>query len=251
MPVVDQSRMIDAGPEASQAVADHGLSTGKKGFTLVELLVVIGIIALLISMLLPALNKARNTAVRTQCASNIRQLGTFWHLYANDHKGFFPNTGMNYNLEMFLWEQRQTFVDKYGVSDGKFFFCPRSFYPHADYWNYQITYYPPKDIMIAGYMFWPAQANNTSAMTVSWDLAAGTNLPPLVKNSDRRAAEIPLAFDFTMYSSSEGYKLASHMEGGQKPAGGNVLYGDGHAVWKRFENMTRAGSPYPTYDPYF
>ena len=64
----------------------------RKGFTLVELLVVIGIIALLISILLPSLNRARETANRVKCGSNMRQIGQAILLYANENKGNYPRT---------------------------------------------------------------------------------------------------------------------------------------------------------------
>jgi len=63
----------------------------RRGFTLVELLVVIGIIAVLIAILLPALSKARKTARTTACLSNLRQMGNAWVMYLSDSKGKLPD----------------------------------------------------------------------------------------------------------------------------------------------------------------
>jgi prepilin-type N-terminal cleavage/methylation domain-containing protein len=62
----------------------------QRGFTLVELLVVIAIIAVLIAILLPVLSKVKQAANRTACMSNLRQLSMAYHLYAGENKGYMP-----------------------------------------------------------------------------------------------------------------------------------------------------------------
>src|SRR3954469_9360512 len=64
--------------------------TARRGFTLVELLVVIGIIAVLISVLLPVLGSARKSAYKVKCLSNLRQLSDGYKLYQVDAKGWWP-----------------------------------------------------------------------------------------------------------------------------------------------------------------
>lgn len=70
----------------------------RRAFTLVELLVVIGIIAVLMGMLLPALSKATLHAKSVQCASNMRQVGTSLLMYANENKGWLFPLGPNVPL---------------------------------------------------------------------------------------------------------------------------------------------------------
>jgi len=65
----------------------------RAGFTLIELFVVIAIIALLASMLLPALSKAREMGRRVKCASNLRNIGLVSLMYVEDWDGWLPYTG--------------------------------------------------------------------------------------------------------------------------------------------------------------
>ena len=98
------------------------------GFTLVELLVVIGIIALLISILLPSLAKAREAANRIKCASNQRSVGQAILMFANDNKGRIPASQMTkfngpYWGEWMALSDYLALVDRYGASP-RLFECP-------------------------------------------------------------------------------------------------------------------------------
>ena len=91
------------------------------GFTLIELLVVISIIALLISILLPALGAAKDTARNIQCLSNIRQHGTMLEMYGSDNGGRMPpkeivaSDGTTTDASVYLWSGAQGTVINAGV----------------------------------------------------------------------------------------------------------------------------------------
>ncbi|HMQ15463.1 MAG TPA: DUF1559 domain-containing protein, partial [Phycisphaerae bacterium] len=83
MPVAGE-RVQSLTPAARRPRAQR---TPRAAFTMVELLVVVAIIALLLAMLLPGLARARQQALRTKCATNLRQFGLALHQYAADHRG--------------------------------------------------------------------------------------------------------------------------------------------------------------------
>lgn len=102
-----------------------------RAFTLVELLVVIGIIALLISILLPALNKARESAERTVCLSNLRSIGQGLSMYINSNKGKIMSATYPAAWYRMLMADVNTSVNATAYLDSQaVFFCPRDEPPH-------------------------------------------------------------------------------------------------------------------------
>ncbi len=103
----------------------------KRLFTLIELLVVIAIIAILAAMLLPALNKARATAKRIDCASNLKQLGVITLLYQGDYNTYLPAVlqgGVSTSWAVWWGAKLQPYLA--GVSNGEWpalriFSCPQ------------------------------------------------------------------------------------------------------------------------------
>jgi len=75
------------------------------GFTLIELLVVIAIIALLMAILMPALQRVKSQAKATVCQSNVKQWGLIFRLYANDNEGKLPQSiaGGKLNAQEAYW----------------------------------------------------------------------------------------------------------------------------------------------------